>query len=73
MASTASVAATFMESRRPEVVTRWAARGAESRLDSESFRADYERLDRMMAKVGTLNLGKQGEDAKVGWHLMNRL
>jgi len=52
--------------RRPEVVTRWAARGADSRLDSESFRADYERLDRMMAKAGTLNLGKQGEDAKVG-------
>ena len=51
--------------RRPEVVTRWAARGAESRLDSESFRADYERLDRMMAKDKTVKLDKWKKNAKV--------
>jgi len=42
--------------RRPEVVTRWAACGAEGRLDSESFRANHERLDRMMAKDKTVQL-----------------
>lgn len=35
--------------RWPEVVSRWASRGAEMRTDSEDFRADYERLDQALA------------------------
>ena len=39
--------------RRPEVVTRWAARGAEMRQSDNSFAEDYEKLDRRLA--GQLN------------------
>ena len=39
--------------RRPEVVTRWAARRAEMRQSDDSFAEDYEKLDRMLA--GQLN------------------
>ena len=35
--------------RRPELVTRWAYRGAEMRQESEQFSAAYEKLDRELA------------------------
>ena len=35
--------------RRPEVVTRWAARGADLRQTDAEFRDAYDRLDRALA------------------------
>jgi hypothetical protein len=35
--------------RRPEVVTRWAARGAELRQRDEGFTSEYEAIDRTLA------------------------
>jgi hypothetical protein len=35
--------------RWPEAVSRWASRGPEMRINSEDFRADYERLDQALA------------------------
>jgi hypothetical protein len=35
--------------RWPESVSRWASRGAEIRMGSDDFRADYERLDQILA------------------------
>jgi hypothetical protein len=40
--------------RRPEVVTRWAARGAEERLEDVEFKEAYEGLDRGLAERASL-------------------
>jgi len=47
--------------RWPEAVSRWASRGAEMRLESDVFRADYERLDQTLASErGVGNPNPQG-------------
>ena len=35
--------------RWPEAISRWASRGAEMRMGSEDFSADFERLDQTLA------------------------
>ena len=36
--------------RRPEVVTRWAARGAQMRLEDDDFRTTYDNTDRRLSE-----------------------